>query len=87
VADYAEEISDQPPPALKLAWRMKRWGQLPKAGGLLEQPLAIMTQVEMALHTFEAFTARKAAESAVQFAETHPSWAEFCYEVDQWQRN
>jgi hypothetical protein len=68
---------------LVLAWQCRRWGALPAAGGLLEQPLAIMVQMEAALNTFEAFAARERADNAVEFSKRYPHLVQFCQWVEQ----
>lgn len=80
-ADYATGENDAPPEMLKLAWQCRRWRALPAPGGLFDQPLAVMVQMDAALNTFEAFAARESA-SAVDFAKHHPDLVEYCQWVE-----
>ncbi len=84
-AEFAQGLSDQPPRALTLAWRCQQWRALPVAGGLFDQPLAVMTEMETALRVHEAFAGRLAAiraKKAIEWAEAHPHLVRLCAEVE-----
>ncbi len=68
-----------------LAWRCRQWQTLPAAGGLFDQPLAVMNQMEQALYVAETF--RERAEAAknnrlVQWAEQNPEKLSYCRQVE-----
>ena len=67
-----------------LGWRLKQWKTLPEAGGWFDQPLETMTRVETALNAYDAFDTRRRMK-ATDFARDYPTWAEFCFEVDEWE--
>ena len=56
---------DAPPPRLLTrAWRIKRWGALPEAGGLLDQPAGLMQRMAYLSDVYNAHRAwRRALES------------------------
>lgn len=87
-ANYAEgrvtRTGDKPPPPceLELAWDIEKWG-LPEAGGYLNQPLELMTRLNWALVTYNAFKGWK-GKDAVKFSEAFPETVEFCYEIVKW---
>jgi hypothetical protein len=81
-ADYAKGYGE-PPPDLVMGWRLKQWRALPFSGGLFDQPLQMMSRMEAALNTYDAFSARLRTK-APEFTEQYPEWALFCAEVDRW---
>lgn len=82
MADYVEGVEGSSPPSeLVLAWRCERWQTLPEGGGLFDQPLAVMTAMETAQFTYDAFSGRLRAAKRnrlVEWSEEHPRMAEFC---------
>ena len=44
-----------PPPVLTLGLRLRTWQTLPHAGGLLDQPEALMQQIDAALAAYDAW--------------------------------
>jgi len=83
VARYVDEDGPLPHYLMK-AWQCRNWRTLPKSGGLDEQPLFVMSQMEMALYVYDAFRSRANRTDAPEWAEKHPDLAEFCLEVDSW---
>lgn len=49
------------PPDLALGFRIQRWGHLPKAGGLDDQPPGLMDRVTTLLNVYEAHSAYRRA--------------------------
>jgi len=43
-----------PPPELRYAWQCQRWGSLPNAGGLRDQPMRLMADMPVALNVYNA---------------------------------
>lgn len=82
-ADYAEGKSQSPPPELSRAWRCQGWQTLPRAGGLDDQPLALMLLMETAMYTYDAFITRSRTNPAGWLA-SYPRLATFCTYVDTW---
>lgn len=77
----------EPPPALVLAWRCQRWKTLPIAGGLFNQPLTTMTQMEAAQYTADAFEERARAAKRgklIEWCEENPQLLAYCRMVDEW---
>lgn len=42
------------PPELRYAWQCQRWGSLPNAGGLRDQPMRLMADMPVALNVYNA---------------------------------
>lgn len=53
---------DAPPPRLLThAWRIKRWGALPEAGGLLDQPAGLLQKLAYLSDVYNAHRAWRTA--------------------------
>ena len=53
-ADAAQGAGSMPA-ELELGLQCERWGALPEAGGLLDQPLGLMARIAAAVNVFHAF--------------------------------
>ena len=85
-AQYGKSVYTEPPPALVLYWRCERWRTLPRAGGLFDQPLAVMTQMEAAHYTAESFRERASAAKSgklIEWAEANPDKVSYCRRVEE----
>jgi hypothetical protein len=75
VADYAESIGSKdcppPPEPLALAFEAQRWGRLPNAGGLRDQPAGLLNRMGVALNVYQAYTLKRGLDLD-QFASNHP---------------
>ena len=76
---------DEPPPEmLSLAWQCKDWQTLPDAGGLFDQSLSVMTEMQTALSTYNAFKVRKNMDQhPVKFVNEHHDLYVFTYQIDK----
>lgn len=54
-ADFAENPKHKPPPELTLALQCERWGALPEAGGLYDQPAGLLDRMSASLNVYQAF--------------------------------
>lgn len=50
----AAEGKSEPPPTLRYAWQCERWGALPNAGGLRDQPARMMADMPVAANVYNA---------------------------------
>lgn len=50
VVDYVDKKRKDPPPELEIGWNMRSFGGLLEAGGVLDQPVALMKRVRTALN-------------------------------------
>jgi hypothetical protein len=61
-----------PPPVLTLGLRLRTWQTLPHVGGLLDQPEALMQQIDAALAAYDAWQVhlerRQAAFNTIEAA-------------------
>lgn len=62
-AGSAGRYGEPPPPLLQQAWQIKRWGALPEAGGLRDQPAGLLARMAILL---DIYTANKAYADALQ---------------------
>lgn len=53
-AEAAEKTDATPPPELVLQWRMARYGTLPRAGGLEDQPAGLIDRAETCANVYNA---------------------------------
>ncbi len=61
------------PAALQLAWQAERWGALPEAGGLLDQPAGLMQRMGALMNVYNAYKTMQAhTGKLVQLANTNP---------------
>jgi hypothetical protein len=72
-----------PPPDLVKGLRCERWGVLPRAGGLGDQPAGEFLRMEAALSVYHAFRARAGAKNSVEFTNRFPEISAFCWEIEQ----
>ena len=50
----AGQYNAPPPRILVTAWHIKRWGALPEAGGLLDQPAGLLSRAGYVLDVYNA---------------------------------
>lgn len=86
-ADWAEG-EGEPPPELGLAFQCERWGALPVAGGILDQPLALFSRMDAALSVYRAFKSRADAQASkhdnlVKWGNRHPELEKMCLDIDE----
>ena len=66
----ADPDKHAPPPVLTLGLRLRTWQTLPHVGGLLDQPEALMQQIDAALAAYDAWQAyqqkRQAAFNTIE---------------------
>ena len=61
------------PTALRLAWQSERWGALPEAGGLLDQPAGLLNKMAAVSNVYNAFvTMQRHTGQLVQLANSNP---------------
>lgn len=60
-ADLGRYDEGAPPPVLREAWLIKRWGALPEAGGLRDQPAGLLQKAARLLDIYQAHKAYKDA--------------------------
>lgn len=68
-----------------LAWRCQRWKTLPKSGGLFDQPLAVMIQMEVVQYIAETFQERAAAAEAkklIEWSTANPDKLNYCRRIE-----
>jgi len=73
-----ETPAPEPPQALWLAWQCHRWGSLPEAGGLLDQPAGLLQRMSVAENVYNAFVAlgRVPAGTVAKWVDENPqTWA------------
>lgn len=66
-ADYAEGLARRPPTPLYLALTHNKFGGLPEAGGLLDQPAELLLSMSLCLdvyHAVQSFLARDKHQTA-----------------------
>jgi hypothetical protein len=61
VVDCAD-LGDPPPQELLLAWDCKRWGALPRSGGLYDQPARVMQNMRIAENLYSTVTKLRSAK-------------------------
>ena len=86
-ANYAENLIESPPFILTLVWQCEQWKTLPEPGGLLNQPLQLMTEMEVVGSTYKAFRQRAQAKNLVEFSRENPKLVEYCFEIDKLRRD
>jgi len=77
VADCAEG-KGPPPGELILGWQARRWGALPEAGGLLDQPSGLLERMSTCLNVHDAMSAYKQSPGGHEgeFSASNPqAWA------------
>lgn len=62
-----------------MAWQSKRWGALPDAGGLLDQPAGLIERMNYAENMYNAFRMWKDGR-AVDLAKQSPKLFDFVVE-------
>lgn len=74
-ADYAEGKPDsQPPPELEYAWQCQSHpGALPNAGGLRDQPFALMRRMSACLNVYMAIKDYTSSDLSVTWIEKNRS--------------
>ena len=72
-ADAAEGIGSMPAD-LELALHCERWNALPEAGGLLDQPLGLVSRMTALLNIYRAMSAEqnRGNMSLVEFSKSNP---------------
>jgi len=70
-----------PPPALKLAWQCLNWNTLPYAGGLRDQPIAMMRDMNTAIAVYNAVSDWRHSKNWVHFQENYPNKWEIVGEI------
>lgn len=60
-ADAGRYEDTPPPPLLIKAWDIKRWGALPEAGGLLDQPAGLLQRAAYLSDVYAAHNAYRQA--------------------------
>ena len=77
VGDWSEKKRDNngnkvsppsPPPILILAWQCEKYGALPCAGGVLDQPYGLLEKLSEVHAIWHAMKAHRDAESEAEFA-------------------
>lgn len=51
---YPDDTDARPPAELRIAWDIKRWGALPEAGGLLDQPAGVLRRAGVLSDIYDA---------------------------------
>ena len=60
------------PPELRLAWHCKRFGALPEAGGILDQPAYLLDRMAMADNIHTAYTSYQSATNQAEWSKANP---------------
>ena len=55
MVEYINGDRAYPPPELELGWNMEIFGGLPEVGGMLDQSLALMKKIRIALNTYNVW--------------------------------
>ena len=71
------------PPELEKGLRCERWGVLPRAGGIDDQPAKIMIGMETALFVYHTFKARKRATDKGAWYKANPDLARFLLDIEK----
>jgi hypothetical protein len=63
----------------------QRWGVLPEAGGLFQQPLGLFTRMEAALTAYNCVRSEMSVEpkKKAEWARRNPQIAEYCQWLDK----
>ena len=63
---------EPPPPLLSLYWNCERFGTLPEAGGLYDQPAGLLEQMATLSNIYQAHKAQAKAGRITDFADNNP---------------
>ena len=70
-ADAAEGLGP-PPEELQLAWHVKRWGSLPRAGGLDDQPVGLVARMATAGNVYDAIRSWRKSPNWIKWQADNP---------------
>ena len=87
-ADYAEGIGSAPA-ELDLAFQSEQWGTLPESGGLLDQPLGLVSRMGAALNIYRAIgsSIHRGKMSLVEWSNANPTAWKILATVEKMRRN
>ena len=87
VADYVNGIglADGPPPPgdLLLGFQIQRWGALPSAGGLRDQPAGLMKRVTALMAVYDVYMGQRNAQSLKEWIDNYPQQYQLWSEVEE----
>lgn len=72
-----DEEAHSPPPVLVTALYCRRFGTLPRAGGLRDQDARKISQMAGALTTYDAFSGYEQASRPIEWRRSHRAQAEW----------
>jgi hypothetical protein len=73
-ADYGRG-EGEPPPELELALQAHRWGVLPEAGGLRDQPAGLLRRMTAAENVYNVYVALEHSDDYAKFINANPGAA------------
>jgi len=76
---YDEEYA--PPPELRDAWRVDRWGVLPRDGGIEDQPIGYLDRMAWASATYKACKGYTEAPKLAAWIKNNPDLYDIYKEV------
>ena len=71
-ADYGEPLTGDPPPDLALAFSCRRWGCLPEAGGLLDQPAGLIRRMSIAENVYNVLRGMAESDNWAEYFQKNP---------------
>lgn len=66
-----------------MAWHCERWAALPEAGGLLDQPAGLLTQMTAAVNVYNAFKTLARGNNIMQLAKEQPHILKIVTQVEK----
>jgi hypothetical protein len=81
------DMKGDPPPALVTAWKCQRWGTLPNAGGLRDQPVRLMRDMTACENVYNAMKAWHTAKNWAQFSKDNREQWRIVSEILKRRRN
>lgn len=83
-AEYGENPTGSPPPEVEMVLQIRRWGALPEAGGLLDQPAGLMRRLAVAENVYTAY--RELSRDPA-YAERNPWALEIMADVEKMRKH
>jgi hypothetical protein len=87
-ADAAEGVGGMPA-ELELALQCERWGSLPNAGGVLNQPMGLLARMSVALNVYNAFKSehQRGSSTLTEWSRSNPAAWHVVARIEKMRRN